>query len=252
MFALFNLKLKDKDKIELKKYQYGEIYNECEADIQSIIDTYLSLDGNLDAEAMEKDWFPGIDAQVFISHSSNDAKWARGLANLLYQKCHLKSFVDSMVWSHANTLLRKIDEDYCVKCKKSNGKNIYDYEKRNQSTSHVHMILQGALAKMISKSLCLIFINTPNSICTTDINDNSKTASPWIYNELLMANIFSQIKSLLITESKEIKIAHPVDLTNFVDITLDEIENACESNVGTKSAKQVLVELKNLYNRKNS
>lgn len=83
----------------------------------------------------------------------------------------------------------EIDEKYC-KFQKNDGSYWYDYSKRNQSTSHVHMLLNGALAKMIADTECLIFINTPNSIAAEDSKDKAKTGSPWIYSELLMATEF--------------------------------------------------------------
>ena len=38
------------------------------------------------------------------------------------------------------------------------------------------MLLNGALAKMINKTECLIFLNTPNSIKIQDITEEAKTA----------------------------------------------------------------------------
>lgn len=70
----------------------------------------------------------------------------------------------------------------------------YEYDNRNRSTSHVHMLLNGALAKMINKTECLFFINTPNSVNAQDVENPSKTASPWIYSELLMATEFPHEK----------------------------------------------------------
>lgn len=40
----------------------------------------------------------------------------------------------------------------------------------------------------------LIFINTPNSVNAQDVENPSKTASPWIYSELLMATEFPHEK----------------------------------------------------------
>lgn len=42
------------------------------------------------------------------------------------------------------------------------------------------MMLNGALAKMINSTECLIFMNTPNSIKAQDVENENKTASPWI------------------------------------------------------------------------
>lgn len=252
IFAIFNLRLDDKSERILGKYCNYKVLRDHENKINNSIEKYWSPDGGLEGASIEKDWFPSdIYADVFISHSSRDANLAKQLAELLKEKCQLKSFVDSAVWNHANNLLQKIDEKYCVKRKKLNGGYTYDYSMRNQSTAHVHMILQSALAKMMSKCKCVIFINTPNSINTKDVLKN-KTTSPWIYNELLMANIFCQLKPHLdmLTESRgnnELDFNYTVNFKNFVDVTLDEIINTGASIVGTKSVKEVLVELELLY-----
>ena len=89
---------------------------------------------------------------------------------------------------HANDLLKEIDNRYC-RYQETDGQFFYEYDNRNRSTSHVHMLLNGALAKMINKTECLFFVNTPNSVNAQDAENPSKTASPWIYSELLMTCI---------------------------------------------------------------
>ena len=66
---------------------------------------------------------------------------------------------------------------------------IYSYEKGNGSTSHVHMMLSMALAKMIDRTECLFFVNTPSSILLSDTIGDTCTLSPWIYAELQMTEI---------------------------------------------------------------
>ena len=56
---------------------------------------------------------------------------------------------------------------------------MYDYNKRNYSTSHVHMMLSTALTMMMDEAECVIFLNTPNALSTKDIVH--KTESPWIF-----------------------------------------------------------------------
>ena len=73
---------------------------------------------------------------------------------------------------------------------KSNG--IYDYNEVMNSTSHVHMMLSTALLKMIDKTECLMFYDTPNSVKSYGSSD--KTESPWIYSEVM----FSQISRITI------------------------------------------------------
>ena len=105
----------------------------------------------------------------------------------------MSCFIDSCVWGYANDLLKEIDNRYC-RYQETDGQFFYEYDNRNRSTSHVHMLLNGALAKMINKTECLFFINTPNSVNAQDVENPSKTASPWIYSELLMATEFPHEK----------------------------------------------------------
>lgn len=92
------------------------------------------------------------------------------------EKFGLVAFIDSCVWGSADKLLKKVDERYC----KQYYINYFDYEKRNFSTSHIHMMLSIALAKIMKNCEAIFFLNTEESICTEDIINN-KTYSPWIY-----------------------------------------------------------------------
>nr|MBK7064154.1 hypothetical protein [Deltaproteobacteria bacterium] len=62
----------------------------------------------------------------------------------------LTAFVDSSVWGDANELLAEIDNRFCW----SDDRRTYDYRKRNNSTSHVHMMLATALSVMIDRCEC--------------------------------------------------------------------------------------------------
>lgn len=148
--------------------------------------TFISPDGVVDGSAMTTDWFPEIEANVFISHSHRDAERAIGLAGWLHSEFGLKSFIDSCVWGEAKALLKSIDEKYAYR-KYPQG-DYFDYQTRNQTTTFVNMMLATALNKMIDRTECLIFLNTPNSITTAEaIND--KTKSPWIYSEIETSRI---------------------------------------------------------------
>lgn len=154
------------------------IFKDFEKKSQNSLKKYISVDGVLDGEKMKEDWFPTIEAHVFISHSHNDRDFAITLAGFLYEKFRIVSFIDSCIWGYANNLLLLIDKKYCWQ----EASNTYNYTKRNLSTSHVHMMLSTALTKMIDKTECLLFLNTPNSIIASEIED--KTLSPWIYSEI--------------------------------------------------------------------
>ncbi|MGI0529905.1 hypothetical protein [Treponema socranskii] len=167
------------------------------------IDTNLgnfSINGKLDATKLTENWFPQIDADIFISHSHKDFDSALTLAGFLYKKLDLICFIDSCVWGYSDKLLKAIDVKYC----KNINENTYDYDLRNLSTSHVHMMLTVALTKIIYRTESLFFLNTPNSILPKDSIKN-KTLSPWIYTEL------SMIKFI---EKKSVK-AHRQIIENF-------------------------------------
>lgn len=201
MYRGYNLSLNEEDlkhvgrearssyKENLNKNRLA-IRNKIEAlvDASVSIDNYKTADGNaLDGSKLIKEWFPVIEADVFISHSHQDEDLAINLGAWLYQMFGLKSFIDSTVWGYSNNLLKALDNKYCYMPQT----NSYNYETRNLTTGHVHMMLSTALNNMINKTECLFFLNTPNSITIgEDIEKmNTSTYSPWIFSELSTAMI---------------------------------------------------------------
>lgn len=177
MYRGFNLSLDNN--CYFKKFQkIGlESFSSQKASIEEKINSFVGDDGSLDGSMMQANWFPQIKADIFISHSHKDENLAIALAGWLKETFGLTAFIDSCVWGYANDLLKMIDDKYCLKDIHS-----YSYEKRNYSTSHVHMMLSVALTQMIDNTECLFFLNTPNSI-TPDTIIN-QTESPWIYSEI--------------------------------------------------------------------
>lgn len=181
MFAGFNL---DIDDSYTGFYNMGkEIFDSDRNKIKKELDNFVLEDGSVDGTEMQKAWFPQINADIFISHSHRDEEFAIRLAGWLKYRFGLRSFIDSTVWGYAGDLLRSIDDAYCLNA----DKETYDYEKRNYSTSHIHMMLSTALSMMIDRTECIFFLNTPNSITASDII--KKTESPWIYSELAMTRL---------------------------------------------------------------
>lgn len=171
---------------DLKSYrEFGKsIYEGKKKDIEYQIKEYLNINGSLNGEKINKDWFPKVEANIFLSHSHNNMDDVFELTGWLSDVFELEVFVDSFVWNYSNDLIKLIDDEYC---RHTNGTS-YDYDKRNHSTSHVHMMLSIALTKMIDKTECLFFLKTPESINTSDTIKNS-TFSPWIYHELAMSDL---------------------------------------------------------------
>ncbi|MFJ7007933.1 hypothetical protein [Pseudomonas putida] len=134
-----------------------------------------------DASLILNSLFPTLSADIFLSHSSRDANEAIQIALELQEKCGLRVFVDSCIWGSIYDLLKAIDNKYC----RREGQTIYDYDERNRSTAHVHMILTTALQRMIDQTDTIIFMNSDQSISLKhSVDEKEKTLSPWIHMEL--------------------------------------------------------------------
>ncbi len=172
-----------------KKYDIGlQMYKEFKSTIDSNLAQYRLPNGNLDGTKLSASWFPSIKTDVFISHSHKDFETALTLAGWLYEKHQIISFIDECVWGYSNDLLKAIDKSFCY----NSQTELYDYDLRNLSTSHVHMMLSVALSRMIYNTECLFFLNTPNSVRPKDIitpSTKAETISPWIYAEIEMSRL---------------------------------------------------------------
>jgi hypothetical protein len=192
MFAGFNLKVDSPEIMDKEVYlDLGKsIYEKNKISIEKDLEAFI-IDGVIDGSALQEEWFPQIKADIFISHSHKDSSITYCLAGWLYKNFKLNAFVDSNVWGFAADLLREIDDKYCKN--EGNESKSYSYEKRNYSTSHVHMMLSVALNKIIDKTECLFFLNTPESVSIKDTVQNT-TFSPWIYAELFTSEVIRKQK----------------------------------------------------------
>ncbi|PEE68081.1 toll/interleukin-1 receptor domain-containing protein [Bacillus thuringiensis] len=192
-----------------------EQFEKQKVQVESDLKYFIGKDGELDGTKIQKNWFPSVDADIFLSHSHKDEDMALGLAGWLYSNLGVTVFIDSCIWGYSADLLREIDNAYC-----KNPDGYYNYEKRNYSTSHVHTMLATALTHMIDKTEAIFFLNTPNSLSSTDVVD--KTTSPWIYHELVTANLIQKkllneyrkqliIKAFEAAEQQELEIRYQVN-----------------------------------------
>ena len=155
MFTGFNLKIdKDDESFFNSYFDDGQklLASQKEA-IQTSLESYICNNDILDGTKIQENWFHSVNADIFLSHSHKDEHLVVALAGWLKQNCHINAFVDSYIWGYANNLLKILDKRYCVQSQ--DGDHVtYDYDKRNNSTSHVHMMLSTALGKMIDKHRC--------------------------------------------------------------------------------------------------
>lgn len=234
-FKLFgNNIVNDYDDEELKKYKTaGEsLYKKYQCEIKTNLKKFQKPNGELDGKKMTAEWFPIVNADIFISHSHKDLETVLLLSGFLYLELGIECFIDSCIWGYADDLLRAIDNDYCLK-----PSGCYSYEKRNFSTSHVHMMLSIAITKMIYNTECLLFLNTPNSIYPKDVipgeSLEEETLSPWIHTELEMTKLIqkrsvSEHRSIqkAFSEAKEdLKLLHSADTSHMEEIKYDQLYN---------------------------
>lgn len=235
MYRGFNLTITDKDFEDLKKDEMfrlgtisGELFNKS---VEDGLQKYLIDKERLDGDAIMDNWFPNVNADIFISHSHNDLDKATALMGY-FIKFGLFSFVDSYVWKHSDKLLKLLDNKLCY----NEDRNTYDYGKRNQTTSHVHMMLATALTQMMDKCECLFFLNTPNSVNPKSaISDEVYTHSPWLFHEISTFEYIRKKRRTLkyaadssinfsFDEADTPKIVHTLKMENLVSLTYDDLK----------------------------
>lgn len=112
MYSGFNLKINaardcgpdsinflDPSYIELGETHLGDAPGKVHEELKKLV-----LEGTEipDGVAIQNDWFPEIDADIFISHSHNDCKLANGIAGWMNEEFGLRCFIDSNVWGYTN------------------------------------------------------------------------------------------------------------------------------------------------------
>ncbi|KJG02188.1 hypothetical protein [Photobacterium angustum] len=197
MFKGFNVTLDASDSLFPKDLSsYKNKIEKNKKHIQKSLKDFLLDDGSIDGEKLKQEWFPDLkNTHVFISHSHRDIDLAERLACWLYDNFKIRSFIDSHVWGYANDLLKELDNKYAY----SPTNSIYDYDIRNETTSHVHMMLSSALNEMIDRCECLFFLNTDNAIKNIALSsqvDDHRTASPWIMSELVTSTIIRKKQNI--------------------------------------------------------
>jgi len=136
---------------------------------------------------------------------------------------------------------------------------MYDYNLRNYSTSHVHMMLSMALLKMIDKAEALIFINTSNSISSISETIQQTTKSPWIYSELVYSNLIRRQKpkrtqvvtesKMIFNEARSLDIGYDVQefLEEHIKLTDDNLEYWAKKHIDLLSRRENVHPLDTLY-----
>lgn len=127
-----------------------------------------------------KDWFPKTGCHIFMSHSHKDEKTAIKIANILYKRHGIKTFIDSKFWGYVDTAIREINHSHS---KSDSNPGYLDYSRCMRVASNFYVVLVNALTDGIFNSDSCWFINTENSLNATNASGEG-TYSPWIYTEM--------------------------------------------------------------------
>lgn len=242
MYKRYKLETNDDLKELVRKYSKRgkEIMKYKKNNIERELEEYINQQGYIDMNKISDDWFPTVKCDVFLSHSHKDSDLVDGLVGFFHECFNIEVFVDSYVWGYCDDLLRKLDKEYCL----IENSSSFDYNKRNSSTAHVHMMLSNSLNKMIYESECVIFLETENSLNAKHIIENG-TSSPWIYSELIATKLI-QIKTperiFEKEEKREFKELfehnfNPVyrgDTSHFQTLTVDCLKYVAQKKLRTK------------------
>lgn len=170
-------------------YNYHKVIDEYRKQVSNNIQSYILQKDVIDATKMQSTWFSSIKfskkTHVFLSHKHRDLEYAEKFAAWLYKYFGIITFIDSFIWGSSYELQKNLDNEFCLNIDSS-----YSYEKRNFSTSHVHMMLANALTMMIDQCECFIWLDLNNDDSfQSQINlavsgNESVTDSAWIYHEI--------------------------------------------------------------------
>ena len=143
----------------------GEGYSRCFYDvgktclelhkskIKRKLDQFIDYEsGIIDGNALEKELFKEIKADIFLSHSHSDEALAISFAGWLKTNFDLTAFVDSCVWEYANDILEEINNRYNLIRTETDGSKTYSHSKANYAASHIYLMLNSALNNMINKT----------------------------------------------------------------------------------------------------
>ena len=239
MYKKFRLKkfeeeFKKNDKSIYNRYlEKGKVIYKDKEQIKNVLREFLNYEGELEANKIIEEWFRSGEYDIFLSHSHKDEELAIAIAGMLNEKFGLKVFIDSQVWGYIYDLQKEIDDEYC---KNEGEKNSYSYNKRNVSTSHVHLMLSNALRKMIDSCDFFFFLDSQNSLKYVNINSEDATFSTWINLEVEITNTIriKKIKETKIfdesygvgNEALGVSFIYRPEFYNFILLKYEDIKSA--------------------------
>ena len=195
MFIGFDLHIDKNSEILHGKKTYSEYVKDGEKHLENQMANYKAdlrayiTSKEIDGTKIQEEWFPEIEADIFISHSHEDKDLACALAGWFYDTFNLKCFIDSCVWGDSKVLLELMNSELSNKRVSEEGGYLYNHDSCNRVSQHVNVMLSIALQKMIDKVETVIVLNTDNAVRVCSNTEMNETYSPWIYSEIIASQL---------------------------------------------------------------
>jgi len=173
---------------------YGDIklpYVKKSEDVLQEVKKYIDENESIDTQEIISRIFPLNEPHIFISHKSEHASHAIRLANILYDKFHIVSFIDSQVWHHIDEVSKMINNKVS-KIREDDNIITYSHKSTNIVASNMFAMLSSSLFEVMDCSDGFIYIDSNEEENLEKINrgnaKNLQTKSPWLFLEITYAS----------------------------------------------------------------
>ena len=100
------------DLLDYTDYSNSKLsYAKKDEDVLLEVRRYIEDNESIDTQEIINRIFPLDEPHIFISHKSEFASHAIRLANILYDKFSIVSFIDSQVWHHIDDVSEMINHN---------------------------------------------------------------------------------------------------------------------------------------------
>ncbi|HHR6016711.1 TPA: hypothetical protein ACS7Z7_000313 [Providencia alcalifaciens] len=180
------------DLITYTKYSDSELtYAKKNADVILEIKEYIESNDKINANEIMMKIFPVNEPHIFISHKSEHSSHAIRLANIIYEKFKIVSFIDSQVWHHIDDVSNMINQKVS-KIREDGNTTIYNHKSTSIVASNMFAMLSSSLFEVMDCSDGFIYIDSNSQSEIDEIEkgktENLKTKSPWIFLEMTYAS----------------------------------------------------------------
>ena len=166
------------------------------------------------ANKLINQWFPIVEADVFLSHSHDSKGEVEALASYIESETGKVVFVDSIYWDSADKMVKLFYDFIDELC----DGNRFKVDSLLKASEHVHCMLERAILAMMDKCDDFVFLDESSSI-------SNVTLSPWVYSELEFSKHLLAPKRMIKegVENFSVQVAYNKALKHLHNVTLDEL-----------------------------